>query len=227
MKRILGSMMLGTFLLFAPPAQAVTEAIVTAPLNFRDGPSTAYPIRGKIAAGEMVTVRNCNGNWCQINYGPRIGWASASYLAFRNGDAVYNSYNVPSSSTFNVIIGDGYVDDWYWRHHNNGPRPPWWHGGHRPPPPPPPPNWGGHRPPPPPPPPPNWGGHRPPPPPPNWGGNRPPPNWDGNRPPWRPGADMPPQGGRPPQWSPGPLPGGGEGRPFPGGGGSWHGGPRD
>lgn len=198
MKKILGSLLFGTFLLTTQAAQAA-EALVTAPLNFRDGPSTAYAIRGTIAPGEIVGVRGCSGNWCEINYGPRIGWASASYLAFRNGEAVYNSYNRPSSSTFNVIIGGGYYDDdWYYRRY----RRPHWHGDHRPPPPPPP-HWGFDRP------------HRPPP------GMRPPP--------FRPGPGMPPPphggpGGPFPGGGPGggpgmpPPPHGGPGGPFPGGG---------
>lgn len=194
MRKILGSLLFGTFLLTTQAAQAL-DALVTAPLNFRDGPSTAYAIRGTIPPGEIVGVRGCSGNWCEINYGPRIGWASASYLAFRNGEAVYNSYNRPSP-TYNVIIGGGYFDDdddWYYRHYRRH----HWHGDHRPPPPPPP-HWGFDRP------------HRPPP------GMRPPP--------FRPGPGMPPPpphggpgghypGSRPGGHFPAGGPGGGSGGP--------------
>lgn len=146
MKKTLGSLLLGTFLLAVQAAQA-SDAFVTTPLNFRDGPGKAYALRGTIPAGEIVGVRRCTGNWCEINYGPRIGWASAAYLAFRSGQSVYQSYNNydgydrPSQPTYNIIIGNDYYDDWHDRH-----RHPHGHNDHRPPPPPPP-SWdGSHRP---------------------------------------------------------------------------------
>lgn len=195
MKKTLSSLLLGSFLLATTVAEA-SEAITTASLNFRDGPGTAYAVRGSVPAGETITVRTCSGDWCQINYGSRIGWASARYLAFRSGDEVYDSYtNTPISSSVNVfVIGGGYYDgDWYRHNRHYRSRPPYWDGHHRPPPPPPPPpHWNGHHRPPPPPPP-GWWGDRP---------HRPPPGM--RPPPFRPGPTMPPPGGRPPDWSHGP-----------------------
>ncbi|MHC5307849.1 SH3 domain-containing protein [Bartonella sp. LJL80] len=175
MKKIFGSFLLGSILLAGTAAQAA-DAIATTTLNFRAGPGTGYAVRGSIPAGQPVSVRSCAGNWCQINYGPRTGWASSRYLAFRSSNDAYNSYTRPSSSSFNVIIGSGYYDDRYWGRDYDyyRPRPPHWNGHHRPPP-----HWDGNRP------------HRPPP------GMRPPP--------FRPGPGMrPPSGGRPPEWSHGP-----------------------
>ena len=188
MKKTLGSLLFGTFLLTTQSALAL-DALVTAPLNFRDGPSVAFAIRGTIPSGSIVGVRGCSGNWCQINYGPRIGWASATYLAFRDGRSVYDSYNRPSypsysSPTYNVIIGDGYYydDDWYYRRYHRRRH---WHDGHRPPPPPLRPGPGY----PPPPhgrpglPPPLRPGPGYPPPPPHGGPDRPPSHADGGFPP--------------------------------------------
>ena len=204
MKNTLGSLLFGTFLLTTQSALAL-DALVTAPLNFRDGPSVAFAIRGTIPAGSIVGVRGCSGNWCQINYGPRIGWASATYLAFRDGRAVYDSYNRPSypsysSPTYNVIIGDGYYydDDWYYRRYHRRRH---WHDGHRPPPPPLRPGPGY-----PPPPPPHGRPGLPPPlrpgpgyPPPSHGRPDRPPSHasEGLPPPYRPGPDTPPSHERP------------------------------
>lgn len=68
------------------------NAFVTRNLNFRTGPSTQYALCGLISAGELVFVKNCEGNWCYIRYNAQLGWVSSRYLSFKDGNALYRTY---------------------------------------------------------------------------------------------------------------------------------------
>lgn len=70
------------------------NALVTTDLNFRTGPSTQYAVCGLISAGELVFVKNCEGNWCHIRYNAQIGWVSSRYLSFKNGSDLYRTYTM-------------------------------------------------------------------------------------------------------------------------------------
>lgn len=95
MKKILGSLLFGSFLL-ASTASDAAQAIATAKINFREGPGTNYALRGTIEAGQAVEVQSCRGSWCQISYNVRTGWAAARYLAFSTSEVLYNTYKSPS-----------------------------------------------------------------------------------------------------------------------------------
>jgi uncharacterized protein YraI len=59
-------------------------ASATTDVNLRAGPGPEHQVIGVIRAGAPVDVLGCSGSWCQVNYGGRAGYASASYLS---GDA--------------------------------------------------------------------------------------------------------------------------------------------
>ncbi len=66
-----------------PPAQTGVTASVTAfRLNFRDQPTTAANIIGKLNRGETFPVvgRTADGAWVQLNVRGTVGWSYASYL---------------------------------------------------------------------------------------------------------------------------------------------------
>ncbi len=66
-----------------PPAQTGVTASVTAfRLNFRDQPTTAANIIGKLNRGETYPVvgRTSDRAWLQLNVRGTVGWAYASYL---------------------------------------------------------------------------------------------------------------------------------------------------
>lgn len=115
-KKTLGSLLLDTFLLAAQTAQA-TVALVTAPLNLRDGSGKNHARRKTIPAGEIVNVRRCLRNCCEINYGPRTGRVSAAFLAVKSGKPIYQNgdnddgYDRPSQPTYNIIIDNYYNDN--------------------------------------------------------------------------------------------------------------------
>lgn len=95
MKKILGSLLFGSFLL-ASTASDAAQAIATAKINFREGPGTNYALRGTIEAGQVVEVQSCRGSWCHISYNVRTGWAAARYFAFSTSEVLYNTYKSPS-----------------------------------------------------------------------------------------------------------------------------------
>ncbi|PIT69989.1 hypothetical protein CER18_01245 [Bartonella tribocorum] len=85
--------MLGPLFLATTMSKAA-DAFVTTNLNFRTGPSTQYALCGLISAGELVFVKNCEGNWCHIQYNAQIGWVSSRYLSFKDGNDLYHTYTM-------------------------------------------------------------------------------------------------------------------------------------
>ncbi len=68
----------------APAAEAISGA------NIRSGPGANYPVIGKLAEGDNVTVSECaEAGWCRISR----GWVSAKLLADNGNPADY--YNAP------------------------------------------------------------------------------------------------------------------------------------
>ncbi|MGD9740771.1 MAG: SH3 domain-containing protein [Bauldia sp.] len=81
---------LATAPLLAQPASAQdSQARVTSDLNARSGPGTNYAVLFVLPRNAVVSVFDCTPGpaWCQVSYQNRVGWASASYLAFGTGAA--------------------------------------------------------------------------------------------------------------------------------------------
>jgi len=63
------------------PNDPTCRALVTAGLNVRSGPSTAYPVLTVLAPGSMVPIigRLPDNTWWQIRAGAIIGWVSSQF----------------------------------------------------------------------------------------------------------------------------------------------------
>ncbi len=73
------------------PGDVVTNATIRAAvLNFRDAPTTAAAIIGKLRSGERygVTGRNAESTWYRLNVNNQAGWVSALYVSVDNTGVV-------------------------------------------------------------------------------------------------------------------------------------------
>lgn len=66
---------------------AAAPALVTANVNLRQGPGTTYQIITTIPGGSTVDVAGCSGEWCQVAWQGRSGYAIATTLDTGNGPA--------------------------------------------------------------------------------------------------------------------------------------------
>jgi Bacterial SH3 domain len=70
-----------------PPSQApvragrARSAAVTASVNLRSGPGTDQEIITTIPAGSTVRVTSCSGEWCEVTWNGRDGYAIARNLS--------------------------------------------------------------------------------------------------------------------------------------------------
>ena len=72
---LVGSALIG--LAFATQAEA---SYTTGAVNLRAGPGTGYGVITTAPPGAWVSVRNCAGSWCNVNYRGINGWMSAGYI---------------------------------------------------------------------------------------------------------------------------------------------------
>lgn len=71
----LAALCIGSAAALAAPAEA------TASVNVRSGPGGSFKQVGKLAAGELVEVNECQKGWCFVERDAGAnGWVSASYL---------------------------------------------------------------------------------------------------------------------------------------------------
>lgn len=76
----------------SPPSVATTATVDVDQLNLRSGPSTSNSSLTKMLHGETVKIVGSSGEWYQVTYHGRSGWAFGSYLRF-GGDSA--SFAVP------------------------------------------------------------------------------------------------------------------------------------
>lgn len=71
----------------APSFAAAQDAVVTADLNMRAGPSTSFPVVDVIPERAPVDVHGCldGYGWCDVSSQGSRGWVSASYLTYAAG----------------------------------------------------------------------------------------------------------------------------------------------
>jgi uncharacterized protein YraI len=86
----------------APSLAAAQDAIVTADLNMRAGPSTSFPVVDVIPESAPVDVHGCLSgySWCDVSSQGNRGWVSANYLSY----AASGSYVPLIEYTSNVEI---------------------------------------------------------------------------------------------------------------------------
>jgi uncharacterized protein YraI len=111
-------------MLAMPGAAAAANAIVTAELRVRAGPSTEFPVVGTVPARAEVDVNGCvrGYSWCDISWRDERGWVSADYLQY-----YYQERYVPLieyGPTIEVPIVVFSIDT-YWGHYYR--HRPWYH----------------------------------------------------------------------------------------------------
>ena len=75
---------------------------VTARVNFRSGPSTAYESYGLLSVGTEVTVLAKTNNWFQVEYQGRMGYIHSNYLKEKTNPSPEPSDPIPDDSTYLV-----------------------------------------------------------------------------------------------------------------------------
>lgn len=148
MKPLYRTLCAGLMALALPAVAEAAQAISTANVNLRAGPSTQYPAVLVVSAGSRVEIFGClsSANWCDVGFSGYRGWISGSYLQTQYSSRriyvdpdYYGRLGIPVV-TFRV---DNYWDRYYrgrdfyrerdrWR--RAPPPPPVWHRGDAPPP---------------------------------------------------------------------------------------------
>ena len=80
----------------APPAD---PAVVTNQgMNVRSGPGTNYAVIGSATAGQrfIVTGKNPQGDWWQVNFNGQNGWVFGSLVSAQNTGGVQVAANIPA-----------------------------------------------------------------------------------------------------------------------------------
>jgi hypothetical protein len=91
----------------APPAEEPTpepttppsaEVVINSNMNVRGGPGTNYNIVGGANQGEryVVTGRNDDGSWWQIDYSGQAGWVFGDLVSATNVETVAVAQNIPA-----------------------------------------------------------------------------------------------------------------------------------
>jgi uncharacterized protein YraI len=93
---------------------AVAEPVmVGSQLNLRSGPGAAFAVVAKMAAGAKVEVQRCNGNWCQVTFAGRKGYANRALLV--SSDSYASASPQPSAMPTEPRITSTGPLIWQWR----------------------------------------------------------------------------------------------------------------
>lgn len=82
MKPLYRTLCAGLMAVALPAVAEAAQAISTANVNLRAGPSTQYPPVLVVSAGSRVEIFGClsSANWCDVGFAGYRGWISGSYL---------------------------------------------------------------------------------------------------------------------------------------------------
>jgi uncharacterized protein YraI len=75
----------GALLLLSAEFASADPALATANVNLRQGPGTSYSVITTIPGGSTVDVINCTGEWCNVEWRGRGGYAVARNLDMGGG----------------------------------------------------------------------------------------------------------------------------------------------
>ena len=76
---------IAALLLLSGVAASARPAVVESKLNLREGPGPQHRVMLVLPAGVTVTVGECHGDWCRVDYRGQRGYASSALL--KGGDA--------------------------------------------------------------------------------------------------------------------------------------------
>lgn len=100
---MISAAVLATGLAFAGDARAQGAVEVTASaLNVRSGPSTGNGVIGSAGNGQVYPVLSRSGQWTNIQFGSRTGWAHSDYLRTSSAQVLY-----VTAGALNVRAGAG------------------------------------------------------------------------------------------------------------------------
>jgi uncharacterized protein YraI len=78
-------------------------AMVESKLNMRDGPGQQYRVLVVMPAGATVTVGECRGEWCRVDYRGQRGYVSRIHLG--NGTAAFAAAPAPVATEYSKDDG--------------------------------------------------------------------------------------------------------------------------
>ena len=73
--------------------------VSSASINVRSGPSTIFPVIGRLTNGQSypITGKNDDGSWWQFDYNGKSGWVIGSNVAVTSPDSVQLAQNIPAA----------------------------------------------------------------------------------------------------------------------------------
>jgi uncharacterized protein YraI len=77
--------------------------MVESKLNLRDGPGQQYRVVAVMPAGASVTVGECRGEWCRVDYRGQRGYASRLHLG--TGTTAFASAPTPVATEYSKDDG--------------------------------------------------------------------------------------------------------------------------
>jgi uncharacterized protein YraI len=110
-----GAIGAGALLLLSAGIAAAAPALATANVNMRQGPGTQYGVITTIPGGSTVEVINCTGEWCNVQWQGRGGYAIARNLDLGGGPGPGPGGPVvvgPPGPP--VVVVDPYPYPYYW-----------------------------------------------------------------------------------------------------------------
>lgn len=84
----------------APPAQTDTQGIATADLRLREGPNGA--VLALIPKGTLLPLLDINGEWYQVEYDGKTGYASANFIEVQESPQEFNGAGLVNAKSLNV-----------------------------------------------------------------------------------------------------------------------------
>ena len=116
-------------LLLSGAGVSARTAMVDNKLNLRDGPGQQYRVVVVLPAGSTVTIQECRGEWCRVDYRGQRGYVSSVHLG--NGGAAFAAAPTPAPVATEYSEADAVrVHQWndrewrdrYWRERDAGRR---------------------------------------------------------------------------------------------------------
>ena len=83
----------------SPTSAPAAFTVSSASINVRSGPSTLFPVIGRLTNGQTfpITGKNDDGSWWQFDYNGKTGWVIGSNVAVTSADTVQVAQNIPAA----------------------------------------------------------------------------------------------------------------------------------
>lgn len=99
-------------LLLSSGAVSARVAQVESNLNLRAGPGAQHRVIVVMPAGASVTIGECRGEWCRVDYRGQRGYASSLHLG--NGTGAFAAAPTPKTAAATKYSEDDEVRVWQW-----------------------------------------------------------------------------------------------------------------